>query len=472
MARPPVHLRILFALSALCVSACAARTCADTIAAGDVTPSDPSTWTTLATVRIAQTQNGSVIVDSDSDVVSQYAFIGYTSGFTGAFTVDGGGSTWTDGARITVGYGGNGTLNVTGGAVVSDDIGYLGYIAQSTGFAAIDGKDSKWTNSSQLYVGFWGNGRLQITGGGSLSDTFCYIGYDTYDLPPSIGTGLVTVDGHNSKWTNSSSLNVGRYGVGTLNVSGSAAVTATSVSINSQSLLAIDTGNGSALTVNGGSGMVTNNGIVRILAGANAAAGVPYTPIAATAGTWGGSGTYQPIGGTWDSTGHTFTASAATSGTADNEVTINLKDIQRILIDSSLGASFAPTTSDTWLNLTASAVSGQPLLDLESILSAHTQTLLSDWQIAVTSGYTTGQPAYLSFNIGSGVARNDITVWHYDGAAWTKFDATDLTCSGGYASFTVYGFSAYALSVPEPGAIALLASGLLAMIAYIRRRSP
>ena len=471
MARLPVCLRFLFALSALC--ACAAQTRAGIISAGDVSPADPSAWTNLTTVRIAQTENGSVAVDSQSDVVSQYAFIGYSSGLTGAFTVDGAGSTWTDSARITVGYGGIGTLNITGGATVSDDIGYLGYIAQSSGSAKIDGAGSKWTNTSQLYVGFWGNGRLQITGGGALSDTFCDIGYSTYDLPPSIGAGIVTVDGANSKLTNSSSLIVGSSGAGTLNISGAAAVKATSVSINSVSLLAVDVGNGSQLTVNNGSGMVTNNGTVRILAGANAAAGVPYTPISATASAWGGSGSYQPIGGTWDSTGHTFTASAVQMGLSGEDITIYLDNTQRLLVtDAGLGASFAPTAAHTPLTLTASPVSGQPLLDLESILAADQQTLLADSQIAVTTGYTTGDPAYLSFSVGSGISRNDITVWHYDGTAWTQFDATDLTCNGGYASFTVYGFSDYALStVPEPGALVLLASGLLSALAYIRRRS-
>ena len=91
--------------------------------------------------------------------------------------------------------------------------------------------------------------------------------------------------------------------------------------------------------------------------------------------------------------------------------------------------------------------------------------------MTVTGGYTTGQPAYLSFDVGSGISRNDITVWQYEGNAWSQFDATDLTVNGGYASFTVTGFSDYALStVPEPGTLALLASGFLSIFFYIRRR--
>lgn len=312
---------------------------------------------------------------------------------------------------------------------------------------------------------------MEITGGGEVSNTFGYIGYDVniYDQPPSVGTGMITVDGVNSKWTNSSSLYVGDYGKGTLNISGGATVTATSASVNSQSLLVIDVGNSSQLSIDGGSGAITNNGTIRILAGANAA-GIAYTPISA-APTWNGSGAYQAIGGTWDSTAHTFSASGVQQGLLDNQITIDLRDTQRLLVtDVGLGASFAPATADTSLDFTASAISGQPLVDLQTILNANNQTLLDGWQMTVSGGYTTGQPAYLSFNVGSSFSRNDITVWYYDGTAWSQYDATDLTCNGGYASFTVYGFSDYALSVPEPGTLMILASGFLIMLVYIRRR--
>ncbi len=214
--------------------------------------------------------------------------------------------------------------------------------------------------------------------------------------------------------------------------------------------------------------MITNNGTVRILAGANAnpLAG-PYSPISAA---WSGSGICQPIGGTWNATDHTFTASAAQLGSTGTETTINLKSTQRLLIDGLLGASFTPTTTDTLINFTASAISGQPLLDLQSILDSNYQTLLSDWQITSNYDITASNPAYLSFDVGPDISRNDINVWHYDSGAWRPFDATDLTCNGGYASFTVTDFSDYALAVPEPGTLMLLASGLISAFVYFRRR--
>ncbi len=466
------YLRFLVIASAIYVCAHAAPLCADYIVTGDVIPDDPSKWGDSTSVFIAWTYDGSVTIDSNYDVLTQYAYVGYLPRHTGTFTVDGPGSTWTNKARLYIGLVGNGILNITGGgAVINYDYGYLGDYGSATGTARIDGTNSHWTNNNELYVGFYGKGRLEITGGGEVSNTFGYIGYDVniYDQPPSVGTGMITVDGVNSKWTNSSSLYVGDYGKGTLNISGGASVTATSASVNSQSLLVIDVGNSSQLSIDGGSGAITNNGTIRILAGANAA-GIAYTPISA-APTWNGSGAYQAIGGTWDSTAHTFSASGVQQGLLDNQITIDLRDTQRLLVtDVGLGASFAPATADTSLDFTASAISGQPLVDLQTILNANNQTLLDGWQMTVSGGYTTGQPAYLSFNVGSSFSRNDITVWYYDGTAWSQYDATDLTCNGGYASFTVYGFSDYALSVPEPGTLMILASGFLIMLVYIRRR--
>ena len=44
---------------------------------------------------------------------------------------------------------------------------------------------------------------------------------------------------------------------------------------------------------------------------------------------------------------------------------------------------------------------------------------------------------------------------------WTPYNAQDLTYDGTYASFTATGFSGYAVTVPEPGTLVLLAAGLL-----------
>ena len=92
------------------------------------------------------------------------------------------------------------------------------------------------------------------------------------------------------------------------------------------------------------------------------------------------------------------------------------------------------------------------------------------WGFAADSGYTPGDPAYLSFDVGTQYSRDDLQVWHYDGTNWTPYDATDLTCNGGWASFTVTGFSGYAVTVPEPSALALLLAAGLGLLIYARRR--
>ena len=57
-------------------------------------------------------------------------------------------------------------------------------------------------------------------------------------------------------------------------------------------------------------------------------------------------------------------------------------------------------------------------------------------------------------------------MWHYDGQSWASYAASDLIYAGnGIASFTVSGFSGYAVTgVPEPATLALLVVGSAALI--------
>jgi hypothetical protein len=244
------------------------------------------------------------------------------------------------------------------------------------------------------------------------------------------------------------------------------------LAIDSQSLLAINVGKSSS--VSGGTGTITNDGTIRIGTGASPAAGATFTPI--SAGTWSGSGTYQALGGTWNSTSHVFTASAVQEGTSGSPVTIDLSSNQRVLISDSgdsgtgwsVGASFLAAASPKSLSITASAMGDDTLLSLKDLLEPDL-SVLGGWQFAADSGYTTGDPAYLSFNVGAGYNRNGLEVWHYDGTNWTPYAANDLTYDGTYASFTVTSFSGYAVTTPEPGTLALLATGLLGMLIYARR---
>jgi T5SS/PEP-CTERM-associated repeat protein len=419
--------------------------------------------------------NGSLTIRDGIKVSSPHGFIGRNSGSVGVVTVDGTGSTWTNTAyeSLSVGGDGNGTLNITGGAMVSiASTGYIGVDSGSTGLVTVDGVGSTWTSNFLISVGNSGDGTLRITNGATVSTTSNgVLGYY------GGSTGLVTIDGGGSSW-NSNFLSVGNGGRGTLTITGGGAVTATHVSTNSTSLLAIDVGRGSLLADNSGAGTLTNNGTIRILAGAGVPTdGVQYSPI--SAGAWSGTGTYQAVGGTWDGTAHTFIASSVTSGTSGTPVPLELATVQRAIVDDNgsggtnweVGASFVAATSTTNITFTATAMNSAILDSLRADLPAN-ESVLSGWTFATTN-YTVSStnPIYFSFNVGPGEPSDLLEVWHYDGSAWTEYPTTDLTFDGTFASFTATGLSGYAMiAVPEPSALVLLGIGAISLLACAWRR--
>jgi T5SS/PEP-CTERM-associated repeat protein len=415
-----------------------------------------STWTVSGILYIGDHANtlvpavtGTVHITSGGQLVSNSptaVAVGQFAGATGWVTVDGSGSSWTCTNGILVGASGRGTMTITNGATVSDTQGCSAQYPGSTGSVIISGFGSKWTNSSSLSVGNSGTGSVAILNGGTVSDAAGFIGTN------SAGIGTVAIDGVASTWTSSSTLTVGNSGAGTLDISGGgAATTATNVTVGSTGVLAIDVGRGSSLKANNGAGTLTDNGTVQVVAGADVPAGNTYSPI--SAGTWSGSGTYQPVGGTWNSTTHVFTASTvvSNSGTGGATASIDTSVRQRILIDdtadgTSLGVSVLPASAATPLVLTAVTVTGATLSSLQGNLPAG-QAVLDAWGISTTgTGYTAGQPAYLSLSLGAGYtpyqltvagfARSNLSVWDYNGTAWSQLPANDLTWDGTDASFT------------------------------------
>jgi len=193
------------------------------VASGNVEPDDPASWTSSTIGYIGKTADGSVSVDDGSDLVSNYVYLGFNSSVSGTATITGSGSTWTNTgssySTFFVGYAGSGSLSITGGATVSNSWGYIGYGSGSTGVVTVDGSGSRWANSKNLYIGQSGSGTLSITGGAAVSSSYnSYIGYG------SSSTGIVTVDGPGSTWTNSNDLIVGYGGSGTLHITGGATV--------------------------------------------------------------------------------------------------------------------------------------------------------------------------------------------------------------------------------------------------------
>jgi T5SS/PEP-CTERM-associated repeat protein len=97
---------------------------------------------------------------------------------------------------------GSGTLNVNTGGQVSDVAGYIGLDTGSTGTVTIDGANSKWTNSGNLYVGDLVNGTLNVAAGGHVTGANGYIGYAAGSV------GSVTVGGTGSLWTITGNLEI------------------------------------------------------------------------------------------------------------------------------------------------------------------------------------------------------------------------------------------------------------------------
>ena len=162
------------------------------------------------------------------------------------------GASTSVGNSLYVGNSGSGVLNITNGGAVSSDWGYIGYSSGSTGVVTVDGTGSTWTNRLSLYIGYKGSGVLNITGGGAVNNGwYSYIGYSAGS------TGEVTVDGAGSTWwTTGNYPIVGYSGKGTLNITGGGAVS----SSKSWDFIGYNSGSTGEVTVDGVGSIWTNIG--------------------------------------------------------------------------------------------------------------------------------------------------------------------------------------------------------------------
>lgn len=468
--------------------------------------------------------SGSLSIRDGVTVASGTGYLGYNTGSTGTATITGAGSTWANSGALYVGNAGTGMMNITNGGKTSNGAGYLGNNAASTGTATITGADSRWANNGTLYVGNYGTGTMNITNGGTVTNTSSYLAYNagskgtvTVDgtgstwtnsgtltvgqngigkliitnggaVSSSSGTlgyasgatGVAVVDGTNSKWTNSSNFTLGSAGTGTrtgyLSISDGGAVTANLITINAVSTLTIDV-NSNLKVGSAGTNRLTNNGKIRLVAGAGAAVGNNFTPL--SYGTLAGTGgTIQALGGVWNSTTHTVTVSGAAtaSGLGGATAVFNLATVQRTLITDtatghSVGAAFQAGTGNVTFN--AAALSPTALASLQNLLASG-NTVLSAWNFSATgTTVDSTNPVYLSLSAGPNQSLSTLAIWHYDGSTWSAFTANDLAYDGTYASFTVTGFSGYAVSgtapVPVPAAVWMLGPAL-AGIGFMRKR--
>jgi T5SS/PEP-CTERM-associated repeat protein len=410
--------------------------------------------------------DGNATLDiSDGGTVNSYSgTIGYGGSLDGSgeATIDGSESAWIISNGFHVGICGVATLNI-----VNQGTFETGYASLGKAYVSIDGQGSSWTCNDAVDMGTYADGTLFVTNGGlfvSAGSRSC-LGYTSPDK------AVALVDGDGSRWTcTSDMLYVGKDGTGVLNLACGGAVSAGSTTVKSDSLISVDIGNGSSMTVNG---TLTNDGIVRATAGAIASTqgGSPYIPVTAT--SWEGTGTCQAIGGTW-TTQHGFVVSEQIETSPTTSTSVDLVQIQRVLVVDSLtgqrfGAGFDPTSTATGggstIDFMASRTDTTVVNELIAFLGDN-ESILNSWNI--TSDLAAGSLALVSMEVNSN--GEDMTVWRYDGTSWAEYELPDdsfVSYDGTYANFLIDQFTgSYAVSgtaVPEPSTFVLILAGLLAL---------
>jgi T5SS/PEP-CTERM-associated repeat protein len=201
-----------------------------------------SVWLNDSNLHIGDSGTGIVTVSNGGALVNGEGDLGFNYGSDGTATVTGAGSSWTTNGFFYVGNNGDGTLHVADGGAVSSlgGFGYMAWNAASTGIATIDGPGSSWTNASGFYVGFDGIATLSITNGGTMQNgTFANVGFS----PGASGT--ISVSGAGSVFGTGGALSIGGNvsgpgGSGALSIDDGGAVSAAAVNIWNTGTLALD----------------------------------------------------------------------------------------------------------------------------------------------------------------------------------------------------------------------------------------
>jgi T5SS/PEP-CTERM-associated repeat protein/autotransporter-associated beta strand protein len=121
--------------------------------------------------------------------------------------------------HIHLGYENLGILSILGGGTLTSATIFMGTgdppgsAATAEGRATISGAGSTWTSLTTIGVGHWGRGTVDIDNGGRLA-----IGSDAYIASGNTAVGLVNVDGAGSTFTTAATLRLGHNGNGTVKV--------------------------------------------------------------------------------------------------------------------------------------------------------------------------------------------------------------------------------------------------------------
>lgn len=163
-----------------------------------------------------------------------------------------------------------GTLNIQNGGKVSTADGFIRPLAGASGIVTVDGIGSTWTNSGTLAVG---DQNASVVGGGLIGGVLNILHGGTVSSANGnigvgtssssyVGNGTVTVDGIGSTWTNSGDLNLGSIASGS---SGTLNIQNGGKVSNTNGTIGAAPGYNSAVTVDGMGSTWTNSGTLTVV---------------------------------------------------------------------------------------------------------------------------------------------------------------------------------------------------------------
>jgi outer membrane autotransporter protein len=186
---------------------------------------------TALNLAVGQNGTGMLVIRNGGTLTDIGGFIGNLPGSQGTVTVSDAGSAWTNIGNLVVGGLGTGTLTIqNGGTVNSGGGGSVGLSVGSVGTVLVTGAGSIWNNGpgGGLNIGSFGTGSLTIINGGTVINNTAF----TANIGEGAGSlGTVRVAGAGSAWSNSSGVNIGNLGTGTLTIAEGGVVTAPTVTI-------------------------------------------------------------------------------------------------------------------------------------------------------------------------------------------------------------------------------------------------
>ena len=175
-------------------------------------------------LSVGQNGTGTLTIQNGGTLADSFGTVGDLPGGVGTVTVTGAGANWSNAGGIVVGGLGTGTLTVQDGGRLNGGGGSIGLSAGSTGTVTVTGPGSRWINgfSGGLNIGSFGTGTLTIANGGVVINSTNF----TANIGNGAsGQGSVTVTGAGSTWSNSSGVNIGNLGTGTLTIADGGIVT-------------------------------------------------------------------------------------------------------------------------------------------------------------------------------------------------------------------------------------------------------